>query len=212
MDTYSLVDNEGIPIMNRVLKYIGNIKNGTYLEAGAYDGITQSNTKYLDDIGWSGVLIEPSKNTFDRLIINRPSNHCINCCLVSSDYKKETISGDFNGKTMSSVNGARLNSNFSCEVRALTLDTVLSQCNIQNIDFMSLDTEGYELEVLKGLDFSKISPKYILIEIYNHMYNDIVEYLSTYNYSMVENISKYNNIDTPGWDGTHNDYLFKLNN
>ena len=75
------------------------------------------------------------------------------------------------------------------------------------IDFIKIDTEGYELEILKGLNISKYRPKYMLVEITND-YDNITEFFTKNNYKLHSNFSNYNFIDNPGWDGTHNDYLF----
>jgi len=82
----------------------------------------------------------------------------------------------------------------------------------KTIDFLSLDTEGYELNILKGLSLDKYRPRYMLIEIYNKDLNAIVSHLKEFNYTLESNFSNYNYIDNPHWDGTHNDYLFTTMN
>ena len=77
------------------------------------------------------------------------------------------------------------------------------------LKFFSLDTEGYELNVLKGIDFAKTTFDYLLIEIYNYQYQEIVDFLADKGYEMIRNLSNYNKIDNRIWDGTHNDYLFR---
>ena len=109
---------------------------------------------------------------------------------------------------MGSINGNRLRRRNLVKVRAVTLEKILDKYCHTNIDFLSLDTEGYELEILKGLNLDKYRPKFMLIEIYNKDYNDIVNYLNLQNYKLHSNFTNYNKIDNPGWDGTHNDYLF----
>ena len=73
---------------------------------------------------------------------------------------------------------------------------------------MSLDVEGYEFDVIKGMDLSAIwSPKVFLIEIYSKDLENIKSMLDPY-YKFEGNFSNYNKITNPGWDETHNDYLF----
>jgi hypothetical protein len=73
---------------------------------------------------------------------------------------------------------------------------------------MSLDVEGFELDVIKGIDLSsEWSPKVFLIEIYTKDLNDIISILGPY-YNLIGNFSGYNKITNPNWDGSHNDYLF----
>ena len=110
---------------------------------------------------------------------------------------------------MSSVNGARLKSSNLVEVNCITLDKIIS-VHLENktIDFISIDTEGYEFEILKGLNLDKNKPRYMLIEIYQKDYEKICNYLTSKNYYLHSNFSNYNKIDNPIWDGSHNDYLF----
>jgi len=210
-DTYCAVNCKREPITKRILEYIGNIENGFYIEAGAYDGLLQSNTKFLEEeFNWTGILIEPSPKVFLQLEKNRPNNININKCLVSSDYEFKTISGSFDNGPMSSVGNIRNLENVELiDVPCEPLSNILDYLEIPKIDFMTVDTEGYELFVLDGLNLQKYRPTYLLIEIYEHDKETIINYLTGFNYILLENITNYNKLDNPGWDGTHNDYLFK---
>lgn len=211
LDPYCSINCKKEPITKRILEYISQIENGFYIEAGGYDGVFQSNTKFLEEeYNWTGLLIEPSPKTFLDLQKNRPNNICINKCLVSSDFPFDTIKGAFDNGPMSSVNNIRNIENAKMvEVKTTTLTKLLDYYDITKIDFFSLDIEGYELEVLKGLDMSRFRPTYMLIEIYENDKETIINYLAENNYILLENITNYNIFDNPGWDRTHNDYLFK---
>jgi hypothetical protein len=130
-------------------------------------------------------------------------------CCVSDTYQYDTVKGDFNSITMASVNGIRLNSDKLVEVNCTTLEKIINT-NLDNksIDLLSLDTEGYEFDILQGLNLDKNRPKYMLIEIYTKDYEKILNYLSSKNYYLHSNFSNYNKIDNPIWDETHNDFLF----
>ena len=211
MHSYSHVDSKKIPL-DKKLDDIFNKENGFFIELGANNGLEQSNTAFFEFYkGWKGILIEPSPNKYVECINNRKNSTVLNYACVSNDYESDKISGDFNGNLMSSVNGSRLNQTQNLNtVNAITLEKILDQymkqCNC--IDFLSLDTEGYELNILKGLNLSKYRPKYMLIEIYNFDYDNIYKFLIENNYSLHSNFSNYNPIDNPGWDGSHNDFLF----
>jgi FkbM family methyltransferase len=186
---------------------IVDFTNGFYIECGANDGISQSYTYELEKRNWKGILIEPSIYAFNKCIENRsPNNIFVNCALGSKDGK---VSGDFYGSLMSSVDGIRLNNDNLIEVEIKKLTTILEEYEINKIDLFSLDVEGYELEVLKGLDLIKYKPTYLIIEIYSKDYNEIVKYLSSFDYELIEGLTNYNKIDNPNWDETHNDYIFK---
>ena len=208
---YSSFDSKKIPLEEKLDTLFQQKTGGFFIELGANDGLTQSNTAFFEfERNWTGLLIEPSINGFQSCQINRPKSICLHNACVSNDYHSDTILGDFDGNLMSSVDGKRLDRDNKVVVTAKTLEKCLDETGIhQQIDFLSLDTEGYELHILKGLNLSKYRPTYMLIEIYNYAYDSIVEFLKHHHYTMVENFTNYNDIDNLGWDGTHNDYLFK---
>jgi FkbM family methyltransferase len=186
-----------------------NKTNGFFIELGANDGLTQSNTAMLEfNRGWKGILIEPSPNAYAECSKNRPASTCFNLACVSNTFEGNEIRGDFNGGMMSSVDGVRTGTQNLLSVQVSTLEKILDSVGAGAIDLLSLDTEGYELEILKGLNLNKHRPRYMLIEIYTNEYSSIVEYLSNHSYSLVMNMTNYNTVDNPHWDGTHNDYLF----
>ena len=78
----------------------------------------------------------------------------------------------------------------------------------QDVDFCSLDVEGYEFIVLNGIDFAKHKPKYFLVEVDSYDEDRIFKLLKKKNYKEPINLTNYNKIDNPTWDGLHQDYLF----
>jgi len=197
--------------MNTILNNFLNYPNGIYIEAGANDGLAQSNTYTLQtQLNWKGILIEPSKYAYDLCKINRPGNIILQTALIA-DSTINSINGDFDGNLMSSVSGARLNRNFFNTVSATTLNSILKMYNPKAnvIDYLSLDVEGFELNVLKGLDFDKFTFKFLQIEInyLSYSFGDIIKILEK-DYYLYDNITKYTKKTNPGWDGTHNDYFF----
>ena len=209
-----LIDNEQGRIDLKILPYLKDIENGVFVEAGALDGLFMSNTKLLEDLGWSGLLIEPSYEACKKCLENRKCT-TVWGALVSNNYKEEKIYGDFyydgeEGKgAWSSVNRNRSSSKEFTYVPAMTLSNVLRAFDINKVDLLSLDVEGYELNVLKGLDFNEFDVKYILVEVNTMDYDleDMDELLGGYkNLGCLSNFSKETN---EGWDGTHSDYLYE---
>lgn len=214
---YSAVDNKNIPLQLKIDNLFNNKESGVFVELGANNGFNQSNTAFLEiERNWTGVLIEPSKINYEYCVKNRPNSKVYNYACVSKEYNNPYIYGDWEKTiacgTMASVGGKKLNSTHLelSKAKAATLEFILDKAKINNIDFLSLDTEGYEFEVLKGLNFEKYKPKYILIELYKEHQDKIISYLNNFNYSLKSNFSGYNKNDNPGWDGTHQDALFEL--
>ncbi len=146
---------------------------GTFLEAGAHDGYTQSNTYFLErHRGWSGVLIEPVPELRAKCERRRASSHVLGCALVGPDHAGHDITIHF-GDLMSTVaaeshaaDGLAVvgRSPYSLSVPARTLSAALEQTGVLEIDLMVLDLEGQELEVLRGLDLEQHAPHHLLLE------------------------------------------------
>uniref|UniRef100_A0A6C0DRJ1 Methyltransferase FkbM domain-containing protein n=1 Tax=viral metagenome TaxID=1070528 RepID=A0A6C0DRJ1_9ZZZZ len=210
---YSNKDNVGILLEEKIDILFKYKRDGFFIELGANDGLFQSNTAFLEkERGWKGILNEPSIKGYELCKKNRHNSICLHFACVSNDYIGETIFGDFNeNDAMGSINGERTRSNNLCSVQSTTLEKILDihLTNGKEIDLLSLDVEGYELNVLKGVNLDKYRPTYLLIEIYIHDYDNMVNYLHSKKYCLQCNFTNYNYITNPIWDGTHNDYLFK---
>lgn len=210
-----LVDGEQGRIDIKILPYLKHIENGVFVEAGALDGLFMSNTKLLEDLGWNGLLIEPSHNACKKCLENRKST-IVWGALVSSNYKDDKIYGDFffdgeEGKgAWSSITHNRDASDKMVYVPAITLSNALRAFNVKKVDFLSLDVEGYELNALKGLDLKEFDVTYILVEVNTRDYDleDMDELLGKYGYKNLGCLSNFSKKTNEGWDGSHNDYLY----
>lgn len=186
-------------------------ENGFFIEAGASDGIKQSNTMFLEFYrNWRGVLIEPIYELYEQCKQNRSAKtNSYNYALVSS-ANKETVDlcwspesygllGFVNEETnnvsdkLFKMRGSPI---VNREVQATTLNNILVAEKLEEIkiDLLSLDVEGYELEVLKGLDLKKWNIEYILVEELQKN-DEVKNYLEKY-YQCVDKL-------------TEQDYLYK---
>lgn len=205
--SYSGRDVAGIPLDLRLLHLL-DWRDGFFIEAGANDGLFSSNTALLErHFGWGGILVEPAPAACERCRANRRAP-VHNCALVSFEYSEETVAGDFDGHPMASVGGARMERESSFRVPARTLQSLIDERGVRQVDLLSLDTEGYELEVLRGIDFERVRFSHMLIELYPSNLEETVVFLAERGYGLVGNYSNYNVVDYPEWDGTQNDYLF----
>ena len=162
-----------------------DFKNGFFVEAGANNGYTQSNTYSLEALkGWRGLLVEPVPRLWQICKRNRPGSVCINAALVSDEYVSPTVELEY-ANLMTSVSAASGNKAFDanhikrgremeqgsiCAMQrvsspAKTLTQIFDENKVKRIDFMSLDVEGYEVEALKGLDLACYAPERILVEV-----------------------------------------------
>jgi len=166
-----------------------NFRNGFFVEAGASDGISQSNTLYFERYkNWTGILIEPIPELAIQCKENRPNCIVENCALVSSDYSETSVEMRY-CRLMSIVKGALETpeaeeahigrgcemqgvSSYDLQVPARTLTSILNEYDVTTIDFFSLDVEGYEINVLKGIDFEKHRPNLMLVEALNSSFRD----------------------------------------
>jgi FkbM family methyltransferase len=166
----------------QLVEVLNHKRNGLFIEAGANDGLTQSNTYYLEKVlGWQGILIEPLPDKAQRCKRNRRKSEVLNTALVGQDYVGETVKIS-PANLMSVVRDDRFDSSWvdehlklglqvqnltespPIEVPASTLQKILSGRGIRHVDFFSLDVEGYELEVLKGIDFDACRFDWMFIE------------------------------------------------
>jgi FkbM family methyltransferase len=179
-----------------VIEFYNYKKNGYFIEIGANDGIEFSNTYLLEkDYDWKGICVEPLPDVFNKLKINRPNSICINKAVFNQSNKilNFTISNShslLSGLTDYIVH--HKNTVFkdyqNIEVESITLNDILNDANAPNfIEYMSLDTEGTELEILKSVDHNKYKFGIIHVE---HNYvepirSQIRELLESNNYLYV---------------------------
>lgn len=190
--------------IDRKLKPHLNFKGGFFIEAGANDGITYSNTLYFEKYyNWSGILVEPIPQLAKQCRVNRPKCIVEQYALVSLDFKDPLIDMRYCNH-MSLVKGAMKEEEenihiakgaeiqnvepFALKVPTINLSAIIEKYTARNIDFLSLDVEGYELNALKGIDFDRHKPSLMLIEA--RYRSEIDAYLKSV-YEPVAEFSKY---------------------
>lgn len=177
----------------KMLNYI-NFSDGYFIECGANDGINQSNTWHFEKyLNWNGLLIEPLEDKFIELKKNRSRhNYFYNIALSDSIDKKSLyiINNNLESKVVDKENKETNVAKF----KSTTLTRILEEISAPKlIDFFSLDVEGYEEQVIQGIDFNIYNFQFLLVETKNEK---VIKFLKENNYELVEKMS-------------HHDYLFK---
>jgi FkbM family methyltransferase len=188
----------------KLLRFL-NYRGGIFVEAGANDGIRQSNTLYYEKYkGWTGLLIEAIPALAEQCRQNRPRCLVENCALVSADYNGKTVEMEY-FDLMSIVKDGLGNAAeeqlhkeaannilregkkepYRVAVPARTLSQVLTAHRINKIDLLSLDVEGYEANVLSGIDFNKHTPKFMLVET-RHNKKTVIDNLLAPHYEQMD--------------------------
>lgn len=183
-------------------EFFDKSENLTFLEIGAHDGITNSNTYFLEKFrNWRGICIEPQIEQFEKLKQNRIST-CINVAI--SDFEGETdftyvdgyanmlsgLSDDYHKTHMERLKGevnhyGGFISNRKVQVK--TLQSILDEHKIFDIDFCSIDTEGSEFKIVKSIDFDRTNIKIFIIEN-NYKETDIKNFLESKGYVLHTNL------------------------
>jgi FkbM family methyltransferase len=156
-------------------RYFRGRPDGFFVEVGAYDGVVLSNTYFLESIGWRGILVEPIPEKASRCRLNRPQARVFECAAVApgsnSEIAFEVVDGGevYSTSSMSPEHTARV-AGYGLRTRkivvpARTLDSILEEVHPVRVDYVSIDVEGAEVEVLRGFDIGRWRPRVVMIEV-----------------------------------------------
>ena len=189
----------------KLAEWLANQRGGWFIEAGANDGVAQSNTLYFERyLGWRGLLVEPIPPLAEACRRNRPKAIVESAALVPFDFAGDTVEMRY-CNLMSMVKGGmrsaaeeRDHIAAGCAVQQVaTYEVVVPACPLQSIldrhgittaDLLVLDVEGFEAKVLQGIDFARFAARYLLIEA---RYRDEVEAVLAGRYTAVATLSHH---------------------
>jgi FkbM family methyltransferase len=151
-----------------VRRYLSPIGPGRFLEIGANEPVVMSQTHHLERAGWIGVLVEPQPHLADRLQCERPGSRVVrSVCSAPGAPPRMTL------RLTDASGHATLMNRFAdgsdplrgtIEVDTTTADSIIDRELDGRVDFISIDVEGHEPEVLAGLDLRRRRPRLLLIE------------------------------------------------
>ena len=167
-------------IEEKLARYF-DFDGGFFIEAGANNGLNQSNTYHLERFqDWRGLLVEAAPDKAEACRRNRPHARTVHAALVADEATKSVciqaadlmayVAGSFADPQAEATHLGyaykvqAMTEIATIEVPARTLTSILDEIRPPRIDFFSLDVEGYEREVLKGLDLARHCPARILVE------------------------------------------------
>jgi FkbM family methyltransferase len=168
---------------------------GFFVDIGANDGITISNSYLLEQKGWNGICIEPNTQEFEKL----------NSVRTSSNY--QICISDFNGKCSFQENGffGKIMMKGGGDTDSFTLERFLDDVEApKTIDYLSIDVEGGEYDIIKDFPFEKYFIKYITVE-----HNAYGENFALKN-SIYSILSEYFNLEKENVGGFEDWYVNKL--
>jgi len=184
-----------------------NFDNGYFIELGANDGICQSNTLYFERYrGWKGILVEPILHKFFTCKANRRASKVFCNACVSFDYKLPCVELWYSNLMTSSLGveteldplaQAQLGNKFLSDVEevvrtasiAITLDELMQRASSPKyIDFLSIDVEGAEAEVINGINFYTYRFGVLCIE--SREPEKIISLVSPFGYKYIQSIGQ----------------------
>lgn len=161
-----------------VFELLGNKQCGNFVDIGANDGVTFSNSLFFEEKGWSGICVEPHSTIFKNLEKRRKCK-VLNACISDTNkdvtfYQVEGASHMLSGikEFMDERHFARIRREISgnggavteVKIQAITPRSLLLNHNVSKVDFLSVDTEGCELSILKFFNFNEIPVACISVE------------------------------------------------
>ncbi|XP_059482832.1 uncharacterized protein LOC132200998 [Neocloeon triangulifer] len=152
----------------QVLRHIfKDMKHGFFVECGALDGLSLSNTFYLERLlGWTGVLIEPEPQNFYEVLRKKRNVLSIPTCL-SRSKRPQLVPFTFGWYAYAKIDTQSPISENTNNVLCVPFYSILRAINRTNIDLFSLDIEGHELDVLRTIPWDKVDIKVLIVEFAN---------------------------------------------
>ena len=144
--------------------------SGFFIDVGACHPVSESVTKHLSLLGWRGINIEPDPGMCEAHVADRPTDINLHC--AAGAVAGQVTFHQLANKFMSTTNAAHLDS-LAKEIRAnsipiqvpmRTLADIVAEFVTGEVDFLKIDAEGSEADVIAGADWTVFRPRLLVIE------------------------------------------------
>ena len=168
-----------------IINHFFKIKKGFYIDVGCYHPYQNNNTRLFYEKGWSGINIDLDYHSIDFFNFVRARDENINVAVSDSETEKN-LYFFHNRSAINSLDSKKKKRKEIRKIQTKTLDSIIENSKFKNqkINFLSIDVEGHEYEVIKSINLKKYTPEIILIEhidkklenveFFNQNINDII--------------------------------------
>lgn len=160
--------------------FFKGLRGGFFIDIGASDGITISNTYFFEKyMGWDGICVEPRRAIQDLLRKNRTCK-IEDVCISDTEEEVDFLEICGYGQGLSGIkkkydprhvdrirddlDAHKESTSETKKVKCITFSSLLEKYNVTKVDYMNIDVEGAELDIIKTIDFSKVNIKTLTIE------------------------------------------------
>lgn len=187
-------------------RFFAGRRGGTFVDIGAYDGRTFSNSLFFEEsLGWTGLCVEPLPSEFAKLAACRTAT-CVNGCVadyegfgdlldVDAEVDAKMLSGlvdNYDPRHLERIQRFE-KSRSVIRVPVTTFSGLLDRHGIRRVDYCSIDTEGSELRILQSLDFDRFEISVFSIEN-NYRDSRIRDFMASKGYAFVAALEGYDEV------------------
>jgi len=196
--------------------FFHNRRGGVFVDIGAHDGKTLSNTYFFEkELGWTGLCVEPLPSVFEQLKANRDCL-VVNGCAWNQDTVKTFRSIEGYSEMLSGLVDTYPNQHINridqeveahggkvvdLEVTCYNINSLLLKHKLTEIDLISIDVEGSELEILAAIDYDQIKVNIVLAEN-NYEDDNLRSFMQSMGFDPVGRIEIDDVFARIGWDHT----------
>ena len=160
-------DPDGSADSRLVWEYFNRAAHGVFVDVGANHPTIDNQTWFLEQQGWTGLVVEPNPELCKLLRAQRPRSRVIEAAACAPGEAGEAdlhlgLAGPGHSAVKPEV--GVVFSGQTVRVAMRTLDSALTEAGFDRVDLLSVDVEGMELDVLRGLDLVRFQPRLILLE------------------------------------------------